>query len=69
MQGRSFLNPASGAVDAASDVRNAAFACSEKADECKIGLRAASPTYRDTLDLADVLFRVVVDVESDQFRT
>jgi hypothetical protein len=55
-------------VDAAADLRNVALAHSDKADGYRIGLCETSLTYRDILDLTNVLFRVVVDAESYQFR-
>jgi hypothetical protein len=57
------------AADTAADLRNVAFAPSEKAaNGYNFRMRVASMTYRDYLDLTDVLFRVVVDVDADQYR-
>jgi len=57
------------AAGTAADLRNVAFAHSEKAaDGYNKRMRVASLTYRDYLGLTDVLLRVVVDVDADQFR-
>jgi hypothetical protein len=40
----------------------------EAADGHDISLRAASLGHRDVLDLTDILFGGVVDIEANQFR-